>query len=429
MQVVPLGEPSPGMPAALRGTDRARATKASVAVRRLAVSRAVTFAGGNAGFVATSTLLYEKTGSLAWVAAAVFASYAVPALVSPVAGAVGDRFDRRGVMVGSELAGAICFAAMVLVSGPAALLGLRVLASVAVAPLVPATAAALPNLARSDEELAQANARLEIAGRVGAVGGPLLAGVLLATVGAGGVFALNAAAFLVSAALIVAIRASFQGGRGGGSRTDLVAGFRVVFGHPTLRPIAVAYGLIFLGIGVTAPAEVALSEDVFGAGALGFSALISLWALGGVAGAHLAGRLATRCDQLALLGAAGLGWAVGFFLVGGAPVFAAALAGMAVGGACEGCWQVTQGFMVQRSVPDHLRSRAFASIEAVDQMGIAVGLVFCGLAVSAVGVRGVFAIAGVGCLCAALILALLRANRRPGLTLPVGAPPEAPVMT
>lgn len=388
----------------------------SVAIRRLALSRAVTFSGGNAAFVATSALLYAKTGSLAWVAAAVFASFAVPALVSPVAGAVGDRFDRRTVMISSELAGAVCFVAMALVSGPAALLGLRVLASIAAAPLVPATAAALPNLARSDAALAKANAQLEIAGRIGAVAGPLLAGVLLATVGAGSVFLLNAATFAVSASLIVAIRANLQGGRGGTSRGDLVAGFKVVFGHPTLRPIAFAYGIIFLGIGVTAPAEVALSEDVFGAGALGFSALISLWALGGVAGAHVAGRLAPRCNQVALLGAAGLGWAAGFFLVGGAPLFAAALAGMAVGGAFEGCWQVTQGLMVQRSIPDHLRSRAFASIEAVDQMGVAVGLVFCGFAVSAVGVRGVFALAGVGCLCAAVILILLRS---PALPAPV----------
>jgi MFS family permease len=398
-------------------------------VRRLAFSRGVTYFGGNAAFVATTAVVYEKTGSLGWVAAVVFASFAVPALVSPIAGAVGDRFDRRTVMVSSELGGALCFAAMALVSGPAALLGLRVLASLAAAPLVPATAAALPNLARSDQQLSQANAQLEIAGRVGAVAGPLVAGVLLTTVGAGSVFLLNAATFLASAILIVTIRANFQGGRGGTSPADLVAGLRVVFGHPLLRPVALAYGLIFLGIGVTAPAEIALSEDIFAAGPLGFSALLGLWGLGGVLGAHVAGRIAPRSNRTVLLGAAGLGWAVGFFIVGGAPVFAVALAGMAVGGAFEGCWQVTQGFMIQRSIPDHLRSRAFASIEAVNQLGVAVGLVFCGLAVSAVGVRGVFAIAGVGCLSAAAILSLPRspsvADQSPTLALPGPAQTES----
>jgi hypothetical protein len=51
------------------------------------------------------------------------------AAVRPVAGALGDRLDRRRVLIASGLLGAACSAAMALVSAPRALLGLASVAA------------------------------------------------------------------------------------------------------------------------------------------------------------------------------------------------------------------------------------------------------------------------------------------------------------
>src|SRR4051794_39815232 len=99
------------------------------AVRRLALARGISFCGSTSAYVALVSLVYQRTGSPAWVSAAALASFAVPALVSPLAGAVGDRYDRRTTMVASDLLAAACFVAMALANAPAALLGIKLLAS------------------------------------------------------------------------------------------------------------------------------------------------------------------------------------------------------------------------------------------------------------------------------------------------------------
>ena len=50
----------------------------------------------------------------AWVSAALLAWIGVGGLVSPIAGSLGDRYDRRRVMIASDLAGAATFAAIAL---------------------------------------------------------------------------------------------------------------------------------------------------------------------------------------------------------------------------------------------------------------------------------------------------------------------------
>jgi hypothetical protein len=391
---------------------RIRRTSPAVAVRRLALSRAITFAGGNSAFIALSSVLYAETRSASWVAAAAFASFAVPALVSPLAGMLGDRFDRRTIMITSELSGAVCFLVMALVAAPAALLAMRVIASLAAAPFVPATTAALPKLVVREEALPRANAALVSASWVGAVVGPLLAGLSLAGMGGSFVFAVNSGTFVISAMLIASVRGDFSsGGKATTSAADLAAGFKVLFGGRVLRPVSLAYGGIFLGIGVSIPAEIALSTAL-NAGPVGYSALFFLWAIGGILGAKLGARIVARVRPLALLSVAAAGLALGFSCVAMAPVFAVALVGMSVGGASQGLWMVGQGLLIQMTVPDLIRGRAFASSEALEQGGLAIGLLGAAAVAAAAGPRGAFAIAASASLLGASILfAALRQSR------------------
>jgi MFS family permease len=392
-----------------RGEDPRGATPEQ-AVNRVAVARAITFSGGNAAFIALLAVLYRETDSASMVALGALASFAVPALASPVAGWIGDRFDRRTVMVTSELLGAVCFLLMAAFpSSPAMLLILRVAASLAAAPLMAATAAALPGLVGSKDRLPAANAKLAAAGISGGIVGPLIAAGLIVVSGAGSVFLFNTVTFLISAALLLTIHADFRPHHDGGEKghlTELAAGFRYLGRHQLLRPVTLAYGIIFIGIGVTAPAEVALSTD-FGVGSTGYAALTCLFALGGIAGTRFAswGLLRIAIGPTALLAPAAGTLAVGFLMVGFAPGFILALAGMAVVGAADGVWMVAHENVVQRVTPDAIRSRVFAGSEAVYMTGLSVGFIGAGGLIAAFGAAGTFRVGAVGSIVACVLLA------------------------
>ncbi len=373
-----------------------------VAIRRLALARGITYSGGNAAFWALSAILYEATTSPVWVAAVALASFSVPAALSPLAGLLGDRFDRKKVMVASEMAGAATFLLMAAVGSPAALLGLRVLASVASAPFAAATSAALPKLVPEDK-LERANGALSKAGTAGALIGPAVAGVMLAAGIGSWVFVLNSVTFLISTGLILSVQGDFRPQitkRGG-----MAAGFAFIRRHAVLRPVSAAYAVIFIGVGISVPAEIVLASE-FGVGSLGYAALICLWGVGALIGAELAERLGGVHRQVVLLGAAAFALGLGFLTVSFAPIFAVALLGMASAGTGDGLWEVAQTTLIQRVTPDEIRSRVLAGSEALMQSGIAVGLTISGLITAITGATGAFAAAGVASLAAALILFL-----------------------
>ena len=179
------------------------------AVRRLFVSRVISLTGGAAAFLALNFYIYRRTGSTAWLAAALVLTFGAAGLASPFAGALGDRFDRRRMMIASDLLGAAAFLAMSLVRSPGPLLGLAFLSALAEAPFFSASAAAIPNLV-SDDDLAWANGMVAVGRNAGIVLGPISGGLLFSAVGAGAVFAMNGVTFVVSAALVASVHGQFR---------------------------------------------------------------------------------------------------------------------------------------------------------------------------------------------------------------------------
>lgn len=372
-------------------------------VWRLAISRGITFAGGSAAFWALTAILYEQTHSATIIAATALASFSVPAALSPVAGLLGDRHDRKRVMVACELAGAACSMALAVAGSPAALLGIRVLTSVVSAPLIPVTNAAIPSLVPVGD-LDRANAAIAKAGTAGALVGPAIAGLMLATVGAPLVFLLNAFSFLVSVGLILSVTGDFRPKRSA-EPGGLAAGFSFLRGHSVLRPVTMAYAVTFIGVGITIPSEIVLATG-FDVGSMGYAALICLWGVGALIGATAAKRISGHHRRVAVIGIGSLAVSGGFLIVGASPVFALVLLGMAIGGGGEGLWQVAQTSLMQAFAPDGIRSRVFAGAEAVMQFGIALGLVVSGLVNAMIGATGAFTVAGAASLISALILFL-----------------------
>lgn len=123
-------------------------TPPRVAVRRLALGRFISMTGSFAAGISLTFVIYEQTRSAAWISATAVFTWGLTGVLGPFAGAIGDRFDRRRVMVLGELAASVFWFAMVLVPRrPAALLALAFAGSVVLTPYMPASGAAIPNLA------------------------------------------------------------------------------------------------------------------------------------------------------------------------------------------------------------------------------------------------------------------------------------------
>src|SRR3954468_4382355 len=98
-----------------------RSTTSATAVRRLAIARCISQTGTSAAFAALNFLVYGRTRSTAWLAATLLLTFGAAVAASPLAGVIGDRFDRRRVMICSDLAAGALFAAMSLLHSVGAL--------------------------------------------------------------------------------------------------------------------------------------------------------------------------------------------------------------------------------------------------------------------------------------------------------------------
>jgi MFS family permease len=184
--------------------------------RWLLASYAVSVTGDYLYFVALVVVLYDATGSAAWVAASAVARMLGYVFLSPFGGVVADRFDRRRLLVGLDLARAVVMGALAYVAwtdGPPALaIALAVLCTVATVPYRPACVAATPSLVAEDD-LAAANALESIVAQISYFAGPALGALAVAVADPGTAFAVNGATFIVSAALVTR-----AGPLGGGKR-------------------------------------------------------------------------------------------------------------------------------------------------------------------------------------------------------------------
>jgi MFS family permease len=373
------------------------------AARRIAVAKLISLTGSQAAITALLFTLFQRTGSSRWIASALLLTLGVQGVLSPVAGALGDRFDRRRVMIASDLLGAACFAAMALAGSPASLLALAFAAAVVETPFFPSASAAVPNLVPKSD-LAWANGTIAFGSNVGYLVGPALGGVLVALIGAPAVFVANAATFLASAALVATVRGSFSGERGDAEETyrGVRAGFVFVWRDPVLRTMIVAFAVFALCVGSVLVAELPLSSS-FHAGSVGYGLLASSFGIGALVGSLLGKRLTPDTDRPVMV-AGSFVTAAGFGSVALMPAFPPVLGAMVVSGASDGLVEVAVDVLFQRRSPDRVRSRVVAVLEAVFHSGLAVSFLFAGALVDAFGSKAAYVLAGSGCALAAMLL-------------------------
>jgi MFS family permease len=319
----------------------------------------------------------------------------LPTLASPLLGVLADRVDRRAILVASDLARAALVLGVAFTRDLVTIYVLAYLMGASRALFDPTVRAAFPSVVGRGD-LTRANALIGGTFSASIMIGPALGGLLVAAVGVEAAFALDAATYLVSAALLSRIQLPGPGtGEDEGFVRELQAGLSYLAGARVPLGIVVGGFLSMLATDLATPAEVFLAKETFGAGDVGYGLLVSLWGVGMVLGSALIAALGDKVNLMAAYFSCLFVWALAFAGAGLAPTFGLALGALAVAGAANGVDNAATDTILQKRVPDAFLGRVFS----VRLLGFGAGEVLAypagGLIVDAFGPRSSYLLAGI----------------------------------
>ena len=390
--------------------------------RRLFAGRFVSMAGNAVATTAANWQVYGLTHSSLDVGLLTLVASSGMFIGLLAGGMLADRHDRRTLLMAVRLPQAALAAGLMansLLSRPQLwplyllTFGIGLLSGLS----SPASTAATPALV-GEHRLAAAAALNATASQLGQLGGPALAGILIA--GSGGVascYAIDAACFAIFAVAMTTVgplppetRAQRPGLR------SLAEGLRYV------RRNGVVGGMLLVDtnamlFGMPSALFPALASQHFHGGSATFGLLVAAPGLGAMVGAATSGwtgRL--RRPGLVIIGA-GIVWGAAIAAFGLVRILPLALVFLALAGAGDLISEVLRNTLLQRYTPDPLRGRVSSLYLAQVTTAPALGNVEAGGVASLAGLEFSVVSGGLACVAGALILgALIPALRSASLT-------------
>lgn len=341
-------------------------------------------------------------------------------LFGPYGGVLADRYRKRVILMWTQLAMGITGLAigLLVVTGSAQLWHAYVAAfclGVASAVDAPARQAFVSELV-GHENISNAVALNSASFNTARLTGPAIAGVLIAWVGTGPVFLLNAASFAAVLVSLFRIRTTQPASAPQGERNkhQVAEGIRYVRRRPDLMLIMVLVGILG-AFGMNFPVINSLMATTeYSMGPSEFGLLGSIMAVGTLAGALLAARRSGPRLRFLLGGALGLG--IFTFLGSIAPTFWVYAAVLIPVGLASITFLNSCNTSIQLSVEPQFRGRVLALYLAILQGGTALGSPLVGWIGSQFGARWSVAAGGIVVLLAG-IAAVVAVTRRNRLTL------------
>lgn len=340
---------------------------------------------------------YSNGSGLA-ISGLLLARFLPPLLVSPLAGVLLDRFDRKRLLIFSDVARFFIVLGFLLATSPDRLWLIYVLSVLQFglsALFEPGRSALMPSVVRR-EDLVHANVLGSITWSAMLAIGGALGGLVAAVLGTTTALLFDAATFLISALLIKKIRINRevveQTEHEGISFRDFVDGLRFARAHPpTAATLLVKLGGNFGNYDtimiVYATSLFVLGEQ--GAGSLGI--LWSAFGIGAIIGPILINRLNDGSIRVMrrLIIVAYVFVSIGWFLLGGSPILLVAALATVVKAMGSSIYWTYSSVILQKSVPDQFLGRIFSLDLAGFQLATAVSTLITGIAVETLGVGAV----------------------------------------
>jgi MFS family permease len=320
-------------------------------------------------------------------------------LLAYVGGVLADTFDRRWLLIIVQGCLALTGLALTLltISGqmpPALLLTFTFLLGAGSAFTVPAYQALIPDLIPR-AELTSASALSSININLARAIGPAIAGVLIAQIGVGAVFAINTATFLVFGLVLLAWRPPAETAATVRERfvPALRAGGRYVRFAPVVRRILLRAALFLVpGSALWALLPLVATERL-GLGANGYGLLLGALGVGAIAGALTLPRLRAKLSTNALLLVASLVYAAALVAVVLVPNVAVILVVLLPTGVAWIAVLSSLNAEMQLFLPGWVRARGLAAYQIVLFGSQAAGAVLWGLVAGSAGLVATFLIA------------------------------------
>ena len=371
-------------------------------------------------------VLDATDSSPGWVAAASIGRLAPYILLGSLGGVIADRYDRRKVMVASDIAQAMLMLALaaVVATGAPVLLAIAIafLSTAAGTPFFPAVAAVTPSVV-DEKNLAPANALITTVDSLSLAVGPALGGLLL-TVAASPVvaFIVNAATFAVSALLLARVsipaRVEKEGAREGVPlHRQLAEGVGAITSSTSIMlliALILAATFIYGLEGVLYPL---VSENLLGTGAEGVGFMFAALGVGGMLAAGLANRAVDSPRPAFILTAGSLVSAAPFVVLPftASPIVAYVL--VAIEGGSFIFIDVFATTLMQRAVPASVMARVFGILDSIAVVATVLGAALAPLLIDSFGLKVALLVTGailigLTLLCVPKLFAIDRATDR-----------------
>jgi MFS family permease len=356
--------------------------------------------------IAVFSLVLQTTGS-GLVVSGVMLARAIPAVAAgPVAGVVLDRFDRKRIMIASDLIRVVVAAGFLLTidkPSPWLLYTLSALLMFASPFFSSGRAAILPTIA-TPRELHTANSLTQVTQWATITLGTLGAGYATAWLGYRGAFILNALSFLYSAWAIARLHPPQGGFRAAAARGALRPWAEYADGLRYMRSVPLIFGIAMISVGWATGGGAAqilfalFGEQVFHRGPAGIG---TIWGMAGVglllggALGHWTGRRAGFRGYKRAVSLSYISHGVTYVLFSQMEHYGAALAMILLSRVGMAVSSVLNQFQLLRHTPDAYRGRVFATLESVRWAVMIASMAAAGIASQYYGPREIALVAGI----------------------------------
>jgi MFS family permease len=342
--------------------------------------------------IASASLLALLTGSGLAIGSLYVVRMLAPFLVSPIAGVVADRYNRKTILIATDISRAIAVLGFLLVRDSGQVWLLYVLTAIQLGIsgfFFPTRNAILPDVV-SQRELGAANALSSATWSVMLALGAALGGIVSGVWGIYTAFTIDALTFLISAYFIFQIRLDHRPGLAGAGKSiwsvyqQYLDGLRFLGRHRDVLVISLHKAVVVLMAGSTFEIiQIAIARDVFVIGIGGGIGLGLMFAVNGIGSGlgPIVARAYTGDRNRPLRLAITLGYlliALGYVIVAPLFSFSSVLLGAIVRGCGGGIVWVFSTQLLLQLVPNQLRGRIFATEFAIFSVMGAVGAAMVG---------------------------------------------------